>query len=41
MLTDAFGQRVQMSLDQFRDLLDQACSGSLDDVIRMEEAPLG
>jgi hypothetical protein len=30
VLTDDFGQRVEMSRDQFADLLEQARSGALD-----------
>ncbi|MEU1941321.1 hypothetical protein ACFW95_30170 [Streptomyces sp. NPDC059474] len=29
-ITDDFGQQVQMSEDQFRDLVEQAKSGALD-----------
>jgi hypothetical protein len=30
IITDDFGQRVEMSLDQFADLVDQAKAGRLD-----------
>jgi hypothetical protein len=30
VITDDFGQRVQMSAEQFADLIDQARAGSLD-----------
>ena len=30
IITDDFGQRVEMSLDQFGDLVDQAKAGRLD-----------
>ena len=33
VITDDFGQRVQMSLDQFQVLIDQARSGELDDLL--------
>lgn len=33
IITDDFGQRVEMSLDQFGDLVDQARSGRLDTVV--------
>jgi len=32
IITDDFGQRVEMSLDQFRDLVESAKSGALDDL---------
>lgn len=34
VITDDFGQRIQMSAVQFADLLQQARSGALDDVAR-------
>jgi len=33
VITDDFGQRVQMSADQFQVLVEQARSGSLDEVL--------
>ncbi|MEV5413055.1 hypothetical protein AB0K60_29990 [Thermopolyspora sp. NPDC052614] len=33
VITDDFGQRVEMSLDQFRDLVEMAKSGTLDDLL--------
>jgi hypothetical protein len=33
MITDDFGQRVQMSADQFRVLLDEARSGRMDEAV--------
>ncbi|HEY2706217.1 MAG TPA: hypothetical protein VGL20_21245 [Candidatus Dormibacteraeota bacterium] len=33
VITDDFGQRIQMSPDQLRDLLEQARRGSLDGVL--------
>jgi hypothetical protein len=33
VITDDFGQRVQMSADQFRVLLDEARSGRLDQAL--------
>jgi hypothetical protein len=38
VITDDFGQRVQMSLDQFRDLVETAKSGALDDLLARETA---
>lgn len=32
-ITDDFGQQVQMSEDQFRDLVEQAKSGTLDQLL--------
>ncbi|MFI9159376.1 hypothetical protein [Kitasatospora aureofaciens] len=34
-ITDDFGQQIQVSADQFRDLLEQAKTGSLDPVTTM------
>ncbi|MFI9362699.1 hypothetical protein ACIG5E_16850 [Kitasatospora sp. NPDC053057] len=34
-ITDDFGQQIQLSADQFQDLLDQAKTGSLDRVTTM------
>nr|WP_067284032.1 hypothetical protein [Streptomyces jeddahensis] len=34
VLTDDFGQRVQMSADQFGSLVDEAKSGALDGVLK-------
>jgi hypothetical protein len=33
VITDDFGQRIQMSLDQLRTIVDQARSGALDEVL--------
>ena len=33
IITDDFGQRVEMSVDQFRDLVESAKSGALDDLL--------
>jgi hypothetical protein len=33
VLTDDFGQRIQMSLDQLRVIVEQARSGALDDAL--------
>jgi hypothetical protein len=33
VITDDFGQRVQMSADQFRVLLDEARSGRMDEAV--------
>ncbi len=33
VITDDFGQRVQMSLDQFQVLVEQARSGQLDELL--------
>ena len=33
VLTDDFGQRVQMSADQFRSLIDEAKAGRLDSTV--------
>jgi hypothetical protein len=33
VITDDFGQRVQMSADQFQVLVDQARAGQLDEVL--------
>jgi hypothetical protein len=33
VITDDFGQRVQMSADQFKVLVEQARSGQLDEVL--------
>ncbi|WP_087101322.1 hypothetical protein [Nocardiopsis sp. JB363] len=40
VLTDDFGQRVQMSQDQFQDLIEQARSGALDGFAHPEGASL-
>lgn len=32
VMTDDFGQRIEISADQFRDLVGRAKSGALDDV---------
>ncbi|KWX04129.1 hypothetical protein C3Y87_13655 [Carbonactinospora thermoautotrophica] len=33
VITDDFGQRIQMSLDQLRDILEQAKSGALEEAL--------
>ncbi|MDQ1566231.1 MAG: hypothetical protein QOF96_1111 [Actinomycetota bacterium] len=33
VLTDDFGQRIQMSLDQWRTIVDTAKSGALDEAV--------
>ena len=33
VITDDFGQRIQMSLDQLRTIVEQARSGALDEVL--------
>lgn len=38
IITDDFGQRVEMSLDQFRDLVESAKSGTLDDLLDRQVA---
>lgn len=35
IITDDFGQRVQMSLDQFQVLIDQAQAGGFDTVLSL------
>lgn len=38
VITDDFGQRVQMSLDQLRDLIEQARSGQLEELLAAQLA---
>ncbi len=33
VMTDDFGQRIEMGVDQFRDLLEHARSGALDEAV--------
>lgn len=39
IITDDFGQRVRMSLDQFRDIVESAKSGALDDLLDKQASP--
>ncbi|HSV65100.1 MAG TPA: hypothetical protein VLJ59_04205 [Mycobacteriales bacterium] len=39
VITDDFGQRVQMSLDQLRDLVDQARGGALGEALISASRP--
>jgi hypothetical protein len=38
VITDDFGQRVEMSLDQFGDIIQAAKNGTLDDLIDRQVA---
>lgn len=38
VITDDFGQRVQMSLEQFQDLVEQARAGAFEEVLSMASA---
>ena len=41
VITDDFGQRVQMSADQLQVLIDEARSGRLDEVLSVLRLPVG
>ncbi|TXK41542.1 hypothetical protein [Nonomuraea sp. C10] len=38
VITDDFGQRVEMSIDQFQDIVDQARSGRFDELLTTSSA---